>query len=206
MFIVEVKITYEVLFDILRREKDNNELQALDNSFYDDVQEYVSSKRQSMRSQKSSGYSGFGEEKSKIQMRNILRTVKEIYNIRERKILGLARTKARSASNLIDTTKILPVERALFDRAVDVLEERRDALLEETLGQDRPGKTSEAENQGGVSEGETVNVEIGRKLPKFLGTDKKVYGPFDEGDVVELPDAVAELLIKKGRATKLDSQ
>jgi DNA replication initiation complex subunit (GINS family) len=40
----DVKITYETLFDLLRREKNRNELQQLDPSFYLDVVSYLKEK------------------------------------------------------------------------------------------------------------------------------------------------------------------
>jgi DNA replication factor GINS len=200
---VEVKITYEVLFDVLRREKENNELQSLDDTFYDDVADYIAKKRQNV-SGSTSSYDGLDDEKDKIQLRNILRTVEEIYNIRERKVLGLARRKARSTKNLIDTTKLLPEERSLFDDAVSLLEDQRVDVLGEMKGKiDQPH-----DDQTGVEADEdedSVTVEIQRQLPKFLGTDKNVYGPFDEGQEVELPESVAELLVKKGRAERADA-
>lgn len=198
---MEVKITYEVLFDVLRREKENNELQALDDTFYDDVAEYIAKKRENMSAQRST-YEGLDEEKDKIQLRNILRTVEEIYNIRERKVLGLARTKARATKNLIDTTKILPEERSLFDNAVALLEEQRHGVLQEVTGSfDRQEEETAQDTDDGSDEQETV--EIQRQLPKFLGTDKNVYGPYEEGQEVTLPKSVAELLVKKGRAERV---
>lgn len=200
---VEVKITYEVLFDVLRREKENNELQALDDTFYDDVADYIAQKRRNV-SKPSGSYDGLDEEKDKIQLRNILRTVEEIYNIRERKVLNLARTKARATKNLIDTTKILPEERTLFDDAVDMLSGQRDEVLREITGkmnQDREEQDRSGSEQGDEDE---ETVEIQRQLPKFLGSDKNVYGPFEEGQEVSLPSSVAELLVKKGRAERIE--
>jgi len=201
---VEVKITYEVLFDVLRREKENNELQSLDDTFYDDVADYISKKRQSVDGAASS-YDGLDDEKDKIQLRNILRTVEEIYNIRERKVIGLARRKARATKNLIDTTKLLPEERPLFDEAVDILEGQRHDVLDELKGSFDREQPSESSSTAEDADEETVAVEIQRQLPKFLGTDKNVYGPFEEGQEVDLPESVAELLVKKGRAERVDA-
>lgn len=201
LFYVEVKITYEVLFDVLRREKENNELQALDDTFYDDVEDYIAKKRRNLTSTKQS-YDGLDEEKDKIQLRNILRTVEEVYNIRERKVINLARTKARASKNLIDTTKILPEERRLFDAATDLLNEQRAEVLRDLTGKidedGDPGESGPSNDEG------SVTVEIQRQLPKFLGSDKNVYGPFDEGQEVGLPESVAELLVKKGRAERVN--
>lgn len=200
---MEVKITYEVLFDVLRREKENNELQALDDTFYDDVADYIAKKRRNMEAGTSSSYDDLDEEKDKIQLRNILRTVEEIYNIRERKVINLARTKARATKNLIDTTKILPEERGLFDDAVDLFEAQRQDVLRDVTGKYDQSRDHE-ETEGVDADEETVTVEIQRQLPKFLGTDKNVYGPYEEGQEVSLPESVADLLVKKGRAERVE--
>ena len=41
---------------------------------------------------------------------------------------------------------------------------------------------------------------IKTNLPKFMGADKKVYGPFEKGEQVSLPKSISELLVSKGRA------
>ena len=203
IFYVEVKITYEVLFDVLRREKENNELQALDETFYDDVADYIAQKRRNV-SKRAGSYDGLDEEKDKIQLRNILRTVEEIYNIRERKVLNLARTKARATKNLIDTTKILPEERPLFDDAVTMLSDQRDDVLRDMTGKMNDDRDEPDTDAGEEGDEDLEAVEIQRQLPKFLGSDKNVYGPFEEGQEVSLPSSVAELLVKKGRAERIE--
>jgi len=40
-------------------------------------------------------------------------------------------------------------------------------------------------------------------VPKFVGEELEVYGPFEEDDVANLPERIASLLIKKGRAEEL---
>jgi DNA replication initiation complex subunit (GINS family) len=46
-------------------------------------------------------------------------------------------------------------------------------------------------------------VRIMTPLPSFLGLHGETYGPFDEEDVANLPDRIAEILIKKGKAEDL---
>lgn len=198
---MDVTITYEVLFDILRREKDNNELQDLDESFYEEVEEYIEEKKRTVQSAKDSEYMpSSDQEKQKIQLRNIKRTVQEIYNIRERKIMNLARSKARAKTGLIDTTRLLVSEQPLFDAAVDLLERHRKDMLQNVMGQ---GQAKKDNNKSGEKSSEgSVSVTILKDLPKFLGPDKKVYGPFSEDDTVDVPESVAKLLTQKGRAEK----
>ncbi len=41
-------------------------------------------------------------------------------------------------------------------------------------------------------------------VPRFVGRELEVYGPFAKGDVAELPAEIADLLIKKKRAEELN--
>jgi hypothetical protein len=36
-----------------------------------------------------------------------------------------------------------------------------------------------------------------KNVPTFVGTDMKEYGPFSEGDEVELPEKVAKLFVTR---------
>ena len=40
-------------------------------------------------------------------------------------------------------------------------------------------------------------------MPKFLGTDLETYGPYKENSTTEMPDEVANLLIKQQRAEEI---
>ena len=40
-------------------------------------------------------------------------------------------------------------------------------------------------------------------VPKFVGSDLAIYGPFDENDVASLPKDVSEILINKKRAEEV---
>ncbi len=40
-------------------------------------------------------------------------------------------------------------------------------------------------------------------VPKFLGHHLEVYGPFEEDDTANLPEEIADILIKKGRAEEI---
>lgn len=40
-------------------------------------------------------------------------------------------------------------------------------------------------------------------VPRFVGTELEVYGPFDQEDIANLPREIAEVLITKGRAEEI---
>ena len=49
-----------------------------------------------------------------------------------------------------------------------------------------------------------IAVRFLHAVPKFIGTDMQVYGPFEEEDVAKLPIELAKILIKKERAESFD--
>lgn len=220
----EVKITYETLFDLLRREKNRNELQSLDETFYADVIDYLKTKRQALKdSDEKQTYSQPEREKIRIQIKNIKKILKELYEIREQKTLFLAMDKVRTESQLIDTTPLLAEEKKFFDETSKVLTKYKEGVLQQIVRgkpplidtdkdystskelpkqvQKKPAK-EEVEEKPKPQETKKGNIEIiiTSKLPKFVGLDKEIYGPFEKGSTTKLPANVAKLLINKGRA------
>ena len=71
---------------------------------------------------------------------------------------------------------------------------------------EQPEEETEESGEEESQEEEQKKTKIVRFLnsvPKFMGKDLQVYGPFDEEDVATLPEDVADLLIKKGRVEEL---
>lgn len=206
----EIKITYETLFDLLRREKSRGELQELERSFYDDVSFYLSEKSSSLNLTSSRAEM----EKIRIQIKNVKKILKELYELREKKIIAIASSKVRTNSNLIDTSKLLDLEKDLFEDACVVFSKHKSLILEATLSKgDQEDIKSEKESSStkeSKSKDENLSVtndvfkiKILHDLPRFLGIDKKIYGPFSKGDVVDIPSSTATFLLEKNRAEKL---
>ncbi|MCF7871513.1 hypothetical protein K9L97_00600 [Candidatus Woesearchaeota archaeon] len=216
-----VKITYEMLFDILRREKNRNELQELDPKFYEDVKIYIREKNETANEQVNNQMSTTAEqEKIKIQLKNIKKILAELYEIRQKKIIGISTHKVRTNSTLIDTSKMLQQEKELYENLTILLNRTKNNILNEIQQfqtdqgaqiKERPSldsKKPEQDKQDNASQNEeiqtknteSITVEILTNLPKFMGLDKKIYGPYNKNDQIELPEELANMLIKKGRA------
>jgi len=54
-----------------------------------------------------------------------------------------------------------------------------------------------------AEEGYTL-VKTTSDVPEFMGTDLEAYGPFDEGEKVEIPDDNAEILVNRGNAERIE--
>ena len=242
-------ITYETLFDLLRREKSRDELQELDEDFYKNVAEYLQEKNKLLES---SGEGFMDEaEKTRIQISNIKKIIKELYERRERKIINLALFKSRLNNKILDTRALLPEEKLLFDYVVKQLDENRNAVLnsiimlktpqtvqkivtpeplnqknqpavqaEPAMPEPKPESNpkpvltpetatptpSETESQTETTQeedDETKMIRFTNPVPKFLGTELEIYGPYEEEDVANLPSKIADVLIQKGRAEEI---
>ncbi len=149
---MDVVITYETLFDLLRREKGRAELQELPKDFYGRVLLFLREKQASVAD--AGGFGAPQAQKLLIQYQNAQKIIRELYERRERKILEMCLNKARTASNLIDTSALLPEERPLFEEGVSFLASGRDRLLEPLLRGDLPegaSLPSEEPADGGVA-------------------------------------------------------
>ncbi len=124
-------ITLETLYDVLRNEKKNEELQQLEKSFFVDVVSYMREKRALLESRKDEDELFATSERKKLEyeMRSIKRILKEIYEKREKKIIAIALNKSRTGSDIIDTGSMLPEEKEFFSKVVDHLDNYRRGIL-----------------------------------------------------------------------------
>ncbi|MFC1704797.1 hypothetical protein ACFLZ6_00535 [Nanoarchaeota archaeon] len=132
----EVNITYETLFEMLRREKDKEELQKLSSSFFADVIVYLEDKKKSLNDMTLQSF----EDKRKFEdeVENIRRILKDLYERREKKIVNLALNISRTKSNLIDTSSLLNEEKSLFDSLIRNLDYGRESILNMLLKSKSP--------------------------------------------------------------------
>ncbi|MFP4524098.1 MAG: hypothetical protein ACLFO2_02135 [Candidatus Woesearchaeota archaeon] len=211
----DVKITYETLFDLLRRERNREELQPLDETFYQDVLTYMAEKQAQIPATDPAQVSGEGE-KARIQFQNIKRILKELYDRREKKIVMLALSAVRTDAASIDQSAFLPEERTLYDNLTRAFKERRSAVLDNVLHQrppegstPKPEKPKQAPPEPAPRDDEQptpttpekgTKVKFLKPVPRFAGGNGEVHGPFKTGEEATLPTKIAAVLIKKGRA------
>ena len=213
-----INITYETLFDILRAEKEKNELQKLDPSFFQHVVDYLKEKLSILegREGQSELFSAEERRKTRIQLENIQKILKELYERREKKIVNLALDKSKTKSSLIDTSALLKEEYSLFNLLVFMLDSYRENVLMNVLAAKIPViekkeekkeelKPEKAETEAAETK-DTLLVRFVHAVPKFVGKELEEYGPFEEEDVASLPAEIARILINKGRAEKIDDK
>lgn len=220
----EVAVTYETLYELLRLEKSREELQTLDNGFLLDVLHYLREKQRILdeAEQKQDLFSLDEREKTQVQLVNIRKIVRELYERREKKILDMALNKSRTKSNLIDTSTLLVHERYLFDSIVSVLDGFRSTVLHNILSlreptlSEQPAISPPAQSAEPVSIVQQLSetpplppaafkrVKFTQQVEQFVGKELELYGPFQPEQKEQLPADIADILIAKGSAVEVE--
>src|SRR3989338_11633146 len=210
-----IRITLETLYDILRNEKKREDLQKLEDSFFNDVVNYLREKKKLLSSkQEESELFASGEKKKlEYELNSINRILKEIYERRETKIIAIALNKSKTGSDIIDTSSMLREEKQFYQQVLGILDDYRRGILLSLFRGELPVvdrkiveiekkatksfKFEPSERQG------MVKIRFIRPTPSFIWKDMKVYGPFGEGEQTEIFPEVAELLVRKSRAERV---
>ena len=51
---------------------------------------------------------------------------------------------------------------------------------------------------------EKKKIKLLHAIPKFVGRELEIYGPFEDGEIEELPLELANILIDKGKAEEIN--
>ena len=200
----EELITNEKLYEILRKEKTKSELQEIDPEFFNLVKSYIKEKRSITQAQKEkiSIFSKFDIENTKKQLETTRKLLTELFEKRQQKIIQLASICSRTnpENNDIDTN--IPSEKLLFSKIFEILtEDRISNLLILTDPDQIPKKTKDIN----ITNEEQKNklLRITNPIPRFVGLDQEIYGPYDEEEVANLPQDIARVLISNKRAEEI---
>jgi len=207
----EVVITYETLFELLQREKERMDLQKLDPSFFNDVIGYIKDKKKILEAKDSSVFAIDEKRKTERQLENIYKILKELYERREKKIISLALDRSRTKSNLIDTSSLLKEEKVIFDALSNLFDSYRESILHSVLNEKQPfmapleQKPREDFKAASEMRSKSKLVRFMEKIPKFVGPELEEYGPFEEEDIANLPEQVADVLLDKRKVEEIQS-
>ena len=212
----EVVITYETLFELLKRERERTDLQKLDSTFFNDAIDYIKDKKKIIEAKADSVFASDEKKKTERQLENIYKILKELYERREKKIISMALDKSRTKTNLIDTSSLLKEEKVLFEALTGLLDSYRDAILYAFLNEKLPFMQPlepKKPNEGFRTALElketkkpTELVRFTSHVPKFEGPELEEYGPFEEEDIANLPAEIAAVLISKSKVEEINEE
>ena len=184
-------IIYETFRKAQRQEKDNDALQKLPEEFYDACGEWTKRKEALFETTR--------EPSILREIENVMAIIKDLMDRRERKVLTLAIHHVRSGAV---PQNLLPSEREFFDTIVSGLESLKKTNIEKIRGASSKQQRIEPTIPPLETQGTHIKVVANGHMERFVGTDGKVYGPAESGDVLDVPADVGQLLLTKELAQK----
>lgn len=164
-------------------EKKKRELTELPENFYDRSASFVAELRRELRES-----DGLREEILEREFEHVLSLVQEVYLIRILKI----------TSNLfeVDEENYLEEEKEAFSQVEEELSDLREGLIEPVMEGEFELRPPEETSNILVRMNESVEEPI-------VASDMNHYGPFEVGDLANLPKRSAELMVGNGLASKV---
>lgn len=184
-------ITYQEIYDLLRKEKYNESLQELPKNFLSEVASYIEEKKKLL--EKDSELFSETLAITRKQLENAITMIKELFAIREKKVLNLAFVAAHTGVSKRDTENLLEHEKELFETVVKKIEENQKLIKKEI-----EKNSKKEQNQ------KNLFIRFEQDVPAFFIEDGKEMGPFFAGEMANLPKEIAEILIKDGKAVLVE--
>ncbi|MDP1729508.1 MAG: hypothetical protein Q8L27_04870 [archaeon] len=186
-------ITYNDLYEALRKERYSEQLQPLDKNFVKEVAEYLKDQEERISKEKDL----FSEEllKNKKHLENAISIFKELMLRRKKKLLELAFVSAETGISKRDFENMLGFEKDTFERIMKAINEG-DKKMEKTLhGLD--------ENSEGNTQKNKLII-FKQDSDEFLDLEGNKLGPFKKGDIVNIPQEIANILIVDNKADPIE--
>lgn len=184
-------ITYNDLYEALRKERYSEQLQPLQKGFVKEVAMYLKQKGDLIEKDQNI----FSEELKKLkkQLENSVSIFKELLLRRKKKLLDLAFVSAETGISKRDFENMLNFEKNVFDKIMSAIHDG-DKEVEKILS----GKDSTE------TEDEHKLVVFKNDAEEFLDLEGNKLGPYKEGDIVNLPQEIANILIVDGKADPVE--
>ena len=182
-------IDYNDIYEMLRKEKYDEQLQAIPKSFLVDFSEYLRDRREETSDSRNLFVDSVA--KSRKQFENAIALFKELILRRKKKLLNLVFIANETGIMKRDYENMLDIEKEDFDRLVKAFED---------------GDKKVAQVLNGTKEADEKNKMIlfGQDVEQFVDFDGKDIGPFSSGELVNLDAKVAQVLVDSGKASFVD--
>ncbi|MBS3093744.1 DNA replication complex GINS family protein [Candidatus Pacearchaeota archaeon] len=184
-------ITYNELYEALRKERYSEQLQPIPKNFIKEIGAYLKDKKEI--AEKKDDFFFEAIVKTKKQFENSIAIFKELMLRRKKKILELAFVAAETGISKRDFENMLAVEKECFDSIMNSLEKSDKRISEILKGIEEEKKRNKM----------IVFVE---DTDEFLDLEGNALGPFKKGDIVNVPEEIANILLidKKAEGVEED--
>ncbi|MBP7708337.1 DNA replication complex GINS family protein [Candidatus Pacearchaeota archaeon] len=184
-------ITYNDLYEALRKERYSDDLQLLSKSFLHEVFEYIEDKKNFTDKGDSNGLFSDMALKNKKKLENSMAIFKELLLRRRKKILNLAFVASETGISKKDFENLLDFEKELFEDIVKSLEKGDSNLSGEMAG-------------AKVEESKYKLVKFVDGVEQFLDLDGEAIGPFQKGEVANLDKEIVQILVQDKKVEVLE--
>jgi DNA replication initiation complex subunit (GINS family) len=178
-----MRLDYDELRRIHRLEKNTSKLVEVDTDFIASLESFVEDEKKKYLASLKNFSSSDARE-----FANLKRIIDDIFQMREKKILNKALISAHT--NDYDDNNMSVEEKETFKKIYKILVEHRGLFLS-LFGEAQKEST------------DLTKLSILSEIPTFVGTDMKEYGPYSEGEEVELPSKVAKLFVLRKLAKEI---
>ena len=185
-------ITYNELYDALRKERYSEQLQPIPKNFIKEFSAYLKDKKEIANKDDDN----FSDTilKTKKQLENSVSIFKELILRRKKKILELAFIAAETGISKRDFENMLAIEKEQFDGIMKSLE-KGDKEINEIL------KDKEIETKP-----QNKMIVFIEDTDPILDLEGNEIGPFKKGDIANLAEEVATILISDKKADSVDEE
>ena len=182
-------ITYSDLYEAARKERYAEQLQPLQKNFITEVAEYLKEKKQ--LSLKDDDIFSDMIVKTKKQLENATTLFRELMIRRRKKILNLVLIASETGISKQDFNNMLSFEKSLFEELIKNIE-------------NSDKKISELLNREKVKELKNELVIFKTDVEEFLDMEGEKVGPFQKGQIANIPKEIAKILIEDSKAEVLE--
>ena len=185
-------ITYNDLYEALRKEKYSEQLQSLPKAFIKEVSAYIKDKEEVTKEDTDV----FSENTLKVkkQLEHSVSIFKELLLRRKKKLLDLAFVSDEPGISKRDFENMLNYEKEVFDKIMKAINEG-DKVVEKILHGKEEGEEGAVKNK---------LVLFKQDVEEFLDLEGNKIGPFSEGDIVNIPYEIANILIVDNKADPVE--
>lgn len=182
-------ITYNDIYEAAREERYSEQLRPLQKNFVAEVSKYLQEKRQTSLKE----IDEFSDVviKTRKQLENAITLFKEIIIRRRKKILDLVLIANETGISKQDFENMLAFEKELFENLMKCVDSS-DLKLKEIMDEKK------LEN---VESNELILFK--ESVESFLGMDAEIMGPFEKGQIANIPKEIAKILVEAGKAEKI---
>ncbi len=182
-------ITYNDIYEAARKERYSEQLQPLPKNFVSEVSSYFKEKKQATM-EKTDEFSDIALKTNK-QLENAITFFKELIVRRRKKILNLVLIAAETGISKQDFQNMFGFEKELFEELIKCMDSS-DKKLNELLN----GKKIEK-----LQANELIIFK--ENVESFVGLDAETMGPFEKGQIANIPKKIAKILIESGQVEKV---